>query len=116
MFSLRDRLAWLFSPRDEFLAKQAIRLHCAERLVYSPGNLIKIKKSSEYVRRNHVLNIKQLMNNKKRPFITFYARLDSAFCVVSSIEMLVMQSALMCVNNKSLYVIAMRNRVCDVAS
>lgn len=44
VFSLRDRLAWLFSPRDEFLGKQATRLHCADRLAYSPGNLIKIKK------------------------------------------------------------------------
>lgn len=59
------------------------RLHCAEgkESSRSSGNLIKIKgmkkESQEYVRRNHVLNIKQLMNNKKVPFITFYARLRS---------------------------------------
>lgn len=72
----------------------------------SSGNLIKIKKQSRgYVRRNHVLNIKQLMNNKKVPFITFNARffhLFSSLCFMSPQSKCCLCSRLMCVNNKPL--------------
>lgn len=53
----------------------------------------------EYVRRNHVLNIKQLMNNKKYHSLHFIVSLF-VFCV-HSIELLFMQLALMCVNKQA---------------